>query len=76
MSASPSTALEVYAQTVRSLPLTERLRLAALILDELARPDVAVVDTGDGWSTEDRRDVTAFSLRYAENIYPEGEELV
>jgi hypothetical protein len=34
------------------------------------------VDTGDGWSTEDRRDVTAFSLRYAENIYPEGEELV
>lgn len=76
MPASPSTAREVYAEAVRSLPLTERLRLAALILDELARPDVAVVDTGDGWSAEDEGDVTAFSLRYAEDVYPEGEDLV
>ncbi len=71
-----STAQEVYAEAVRSLPLTEQLRLAALILDQLARPDVAVVDTGDGWSADDERDVTAFALRYAEEVYPEGEELV
>jgi hypothetical protein len=31
------TAQEVFAETVRALPAIERLRLAALILDDLAR---------------------------------------
>jgi hypothetical protein len=70
------TAQEVFAETVRSLPLNERLRLASLILQELAQPDVAVVDQRDTWSEEDQADLTAVSLEYAAELYPEEESLV
>ena len=72
----PATAREVYTAAVQSLPPTERLRLAALILDDLARPDVSVVDLGDGWTAEDEREVTAFALSYAADAYPEPDERV
>ena len=70
------TAQEVFTETVQALPLNERLRLAALILQDLARSDVAVVDTSNAWSEQDQRDLTAFSLQYAAKLYPEKDELV
>ena len=70
------TAQELYFQTVRDLPPTERLRLAALILEDLAQPNVSIVDSGEAWSEQDQREVTAFSLQYAATIYPEDEEIV
>lgn len=70
------TAQEVFTETVQPLPLTERLRLAALILQDLANSNVAVVDTSDVWSEQDQRDLTAFSLEYAAKLYPEEKELV
>lgn len=70
------TAQEVFTETVRSLPLNERLRLAALILQELAQPDVAVVEQSDTWSEKDQADLTAVSLKYAAELYPEEEILV
>lgn len=70
------TAQEVFAETVQALPPTERLRLAALILQDLAHSDVAVVDTSGEWSDQDQRDLTAFSLQYASKLYPEEDELV
>ena len=70
------TAQEVFTETVRSLPPTERLRLAALILQDLAQADMAVVDVSSVWSEQDQRDFTAFSLQYAANLYPEEDELV
>jgi hypothetical protein len=69
------TAKEIYAESVRSLPLGERLRLAALILQDLTEPSVALVELSDTWSAQDEREVAAFSLRYAEDLYPEDEEL-
>ncbi len=69
------TAQEVFTETVRALPARERLRLAALILQELAQSDV-VVDRSDAWTEQDQRDLTAVSLRYAAELYPEKEELV
>ncbi len=72
----PTTARDVYAEAVRALPLTEQLRLAALILDELADSEVSIVEASDGWSAEDERDVTAFALQHAATTYPEDEELV
>ncbi len=72
----PITAQEVFTETVRVLPPTERLRLAALILQELAQTDMAVVDASSVWSEQDQRDVTAFSLQYAATLYPEEEEIV
>ncbi len=70
------TAQEVFTETVRTLPPRERLRLAALILQDLAQSEVAVVDRSDTWSEQDQRDLTNFSLQYAAELYPEDEELV
>jgi len=69
------TAQEVYMQTVRELPLMERLRLAALILDELTQHNLSVVDSSDTWSDQDQHDLTTYSLQYAAMHYPEDEEL-
>jgi hypothetical protein len=71
-----TTAQQVFTETVRALPPIERLRLAALILQELAQSEVAVVDRSDTWTEQDQYDLTAFSLRYAAELYPEDEELV
>ncbi len=70
------TAQEVFAETVRALPPSERLRLAALILQELAQSEVVVVDRSDTWSEQDQSDLTTVSLQYAAELYPEEEELV
>ena len=69
----PTTAQDVFTETVRALPPTERLRLASLILNDLAQSNLAVVDVGDTWNEQDQNDLTAFSLRYAGAAYPEGE---
>lgn len=62
------TAQEVYAAAVRPLAPAERLRLAALILDELTQT-VSPVDESETWSEEDLRDLTVFSLRHAETHF-------
>lgn len=70
------TAQEVFTETVRSLPPNERLRLAALILQDLAQSEVAVVDRSDTWTGQDQHDLTTVSLQYAAELYPEEEDLV
>ncbi|OGO40732.1 MAG: hypothetical protein A2Z04_03845 [Chloroflexi bacterium RBG_16_57_9] len=72
----PTTAQEIFVETVRALPPTERLRLAAIILEDLTQSHLSVVDTSDTWSEQDQSDLTAFSLQYAATLYPEEEELV
>ncbi len=70
-----ATAQEVFTQTVSGLPPVERLRLAALILQELAQgPESAV--WSDAWSDEDQRDLQAFAMQYADARYPEEQDLV
>ena len=70
------TAQEVFTETVRALLPSEQLRLAALILQELAQSEVAIVDRSDTWSTRDQQDLTTLSLQYAANLYPEEEDIV
>ena len=70
------TAQEVFTETVRDLPPSERLRLAALILQDLAQSEMAVVERRDTWTEQDQRDLTTFALQYAAELYPEDEELV
>ena len=70
------TAQEVYITAVRRLPPAERLRLAALILDELTRAHILPVETSDAWSEEDLHDLTAFALRHAAASYPIDDESV
>ena len=45
---------QIYEQTIKQLSMAERLRLAALILNDI--PPHAVVDYSDAWSEEDLRD--------------------
>nr|BAL60226.1 hypothetical conserved protein [Candidatus Acetothermum autotrophicum] len=54
------TADRLYTKVVRRLPLKERLRLAALILNDV----IPVVDESTTWSEEDLHDVVRASLRY------------
>jgi hypothetical protein len=70
------TAQEVYLTSVRRLPPAERLRLAALILDELTQTNILPVESSDAWSDEDLHDVAAFALRYAAASYPLDDDSV
>lgn len=70
------TAQEVFAETVHAMPPIERLRLAALILDDLTQTNPSVVESGDSWDEQDLSDLTAYSLQYATTLYPEDEEVV
>jgi len=66
-----TTAQEVFSGAVHGLSAPERLRLAAMILQDLTH----VVDQADAWSEQDQRDLTAFSLQHADGLYPEDEDL-
>ena len=71
-----ATAQDVFAETVRMLPPVERLRLAALILDNLTQTPTAIVDASSIWSEQDEIDVVTYSLQNAAIVYPEEEDLV
>ena len=65
------TVQELYDDRVKPLPANERIRLASLILGDLAAvADAAPVDVSDDWTDEDIADMTAHSMRYAEERYP------
>jgi hypothetical protein len=65
------TAQQLFESSVIELPKSERLKLAALILDDLSQSGAAALDFSDSWSDEDIDDLRAFSLRCAEQCYPE-----
>jgi hypothetical protein len=59
-----ATVQDIFESNVKPLPASERLRLAAMILDELVQPSSGL-DLDEIWTDDDIRDVAAFSLRYA-----------
>jgi hypothetical protein len=71
-----TTAQEIYSQVVRSLSPTERLRLANLILNDLVRQNVSVIDESDTWTEQDKIDLANFSLQYAATLFPDDEEII
>ena len=64
-------AVEVYEQTVKSMPSSERLRLASLILNDLAPTD-GPVDESDEWTDEDLADATRASLAHLDGLSGAG----
>jgi hypothetical protein len=56
------TAEEVYNEVVKSLPLSERFRLATMILSDI-NPR-AIIDYSEEWTEEDYRDFAAASWAY------------
>ncbi len=60
---STTTAQTIYREWVRPLPITERLRLATLILNDAV--PAPTVDEDDVWSEQDLHDLSAFALQHA-----------
>lgn len=70
-----TTAQEIYIHILRTLPPTERLRLANLILNDLVDQNLSIIDQSNSWTEQDQIDITKFSLQYAATIFPEDEEI-
>ena len=56
-------AQELYSEAVSQMSPRQRLRLAALILDDLAASAEAI-DFSDAWSKQDQVDLAAFALSH------------
>jgi hypothetical protein len=56
---------DVYDKSIRQVSAIDRLRLASLILDDLAGSDGAELDISDGWSEQDMQDLAAFAAKQA-----------
>ena len=50
---------ELYEQTIKALPTAQRLRLAAMILNDIVPS--SEVDDSDSWTEDDLRDFTQMS---------------
>ena len=59
-------AKELYLKSVQRLSLKERLRLAAMILNDITDPDENV-EFSDSWTEQDLKDLSAFALSHSEN---------
>ena len=57
---STATAQEIYKTWMQPLSTTERLRLAALILNDIT--PALTIDEDDAWSGQDLHDLSAFAL--------------
>jgi hypothetical protein len=76
MSSTDQTVQEIYQNIVAILPMSDRLRMAALILNDLTQQNVAVIDANDTWTEQDQLDLTSFSLQYANSLFPNEEDMV
>ena len=65
------TVQDIYNQTIRPLPASDRLRLASLILNDI---NVNTVDVSDRWEEEDYRDFAKASWERSPNLTDEGED--
>ena len=63
---STAAAQEIYKTWVQSLPTTERLRLATLILNDIV--PALIIDEDDAWSEQDLHDLSAFALQRVEDF--------
>ncbi len=65
----------LYQNQIRGLSIVERLRLAKLIMDDLAdsAPDW-VTDESDVWSQQDLYDLSRASARHAGRVVAEKDE--
>jgi hypothetical protein len=63
---------ELYDRTIKPLPASERLRLAALILNDI--PPQAVVDYSEEWSEEDLADFSRATWIHIDNSLDEQDD--
>ncbi len=66
---------ELYASAIRDMPSEERLRLAALILNDLTQAPATLPDFEGEWTEEDIRDARLHFMRRAEERYAQEDDL-
>jgi len=76
MTNTDQTVEEFYQAIVGNLSVSERLRLAALILNDLTQSNIAVIDASNTWTEQDQLELTSFSLQYANSLFPDEEEMI
>ena len=65
----------LYQNQIRGLPIVERLRLARLIMDDLAESASDwVIDSSDAWSQQDLYDLSRASGKYAGRVIADKDE--
>ncbi|HEY4689013.1 MAG TPA: hypothetical protein VIK33_06855 [Anaerolineae bacterium] len=70
-----NTVQDIYEKQVKILPVTERLQLARLIMDDLAESAPQwIIDEDAVWREEDLYDLSRASLRYATRVLAERDE--
>ena len=67
---------EAYQYITGKLSINDRLRLAALLLNDVTKDNITVIEQSDTWTTEDQTDVGTFSLNYAADMFSDNEELI
>lgn len=76
MSETDQTVQKIYQNIVGNLSVSDRLRLAALILNDLTQQNVDVIDASNSWTKQDQLELTSFSLQYANSLFPDDAEIV
>ena len=67
---------DIYQKVISPLSLSDRIQLAALILNSITEKNIEVVESSDTWTEQDKLDMTSFSLQYAASLYPDEGEIV
>jgi len=62
----------IYSEVIKSLPISQRLKLATIILNDI--PLRAVADYSEEWTEEDMREASLYSLRRAALSFGEETE--
>jgi len=64
------TVQDVYVEITRKLPPTERLQLAALILNGLTNLDKNIIDDSATWTEEDQLEIATSSMQnFTQNTF-------
>ena len=66
---------EFYNKIVDNLSFNEQLLLVSLILNDLSKNNVMLINDSDTWTEEDQNDLIAFSLNDSNELLTDSEEL-
>ncbi len=66
---------DIYQNVISPLSPSDRIQLAALILNDLKEKNIEIIDSSDTWTEQDRLDITSFSLQYAASLLTDEEEI-
>ncbi|MGK7894071.1 MAG: hypothetical protein AB4372_10710 [Xenococcus sp. (in: cyanobacteria)] len=76
MSDSDQAIQDIYQKVISPLSVSDRIQLAALILNSITEKNIEVIESSDTWTEQDLIDITSFSLQHAASLYSDEEEII